>query len=105
MANLGSRIQELRKQRGVSQQELAAQIKISKSMINRYENKGVQPPADIISRIADTLNTSVDFLINGNKDEKAKASLKQVELLQTLKQIDNMPEKEQNLLLHFIMLI
>jgi len=102
MTTLGERIQELRKQKGVAQQRLAELIDVSKSMINRYENKGVQPPADILNKIANVLDTSVDYLINGNEDEKAQASLKQTELLNTFKQIGTMPESEQNKLLHYI---
>ena len=102
MADLGERIQELRKQKEIAQQKLAELINVSKSMINRYENKGVQPPADVLNKIANVLDTSVDYLINGNKDEKAKASLKQAELLNTFKEIDSMPEDEKNMLLHYI---
>jgi transcriptional regulator with XRE-family HTH domain len=102
MDDLKSRLQQVRKQAGISQQELAATIQVSKSMINRYENKGVQPPADVLNKIASALNTSVDYLINGNTDEKAKANLKNTELLTTFKEIDVMPEKEQGMLLHYI---
>ena len=68
----------------------------------RYENKGVQPPADIINKLADVLGTSVDFLINGNTDEKAKASLKNTEILQRFKEVETLPEHEQSVLLEVI---
>jgi transcriptional regulator with XRE-family HTH domain len=102
MDTLSTRIQQLRKQMGISQQELAIRVEISKSMINRYENKGIQPPADILNRMASALNTSVDYLMNGNTDDKAKASLKNTELLNTFKEIDIMPEREQSMLLHYV---
>ena len=56
--------------------ELADKIGVSKSQFIRYESKNVQPPANIINKLADALATSVDFLISGDKNEKAKASLK-----------------------------
>jgi len=62
----------------------------------------VSPTADILNRIADVLNTSVDFLINGDSVEKAKATLKNSELLNILKEIDVIPEIEQNMLLHIV---
>lgn len=102
MLSLGERIQELRKQKNITQQKLAEMISVSKSMINRYENKGVQPPADILNKLADVLQTSVDFLINGNTDEKAKISLKNVELLQRFKEVEAMPDREQSVLLEII---
>ncbi len=102
MSDLGKRIQELRKQSKLSQIELAGKINVSKSQMIRYENKGVQPPADILNKIAEILNTSVDYLINGNTDEKAQATLKNAELLQRFKEIENLPEHEQSVLLEVI---
>jgi transcriptional regulator with XRE-family HTH domain len=102
MSDLGKRIQELRKQSKLSQIELANKINVSKSQMIRYENKGVQPPADILNKIAEILNTSVDYLINGNTDEKAQAMLKNAELLQRFKEIENLPEHEQSVLLEVI---
>lgn len=102
MGDLGKRIQELRKQNKLSQIELANKINVSKSQMIRYENKGVQPPADILNKVADILGTSVDYLINGNSGEKAQAALKNTELLQRFKEIENMPQKEQTVLLDVI---
>lgn len=100
--SLADRIQVLRKQLGLTQVELADKIGVSKSQFIRYESKGVQPPANIINKLADILNTSVDFLISGDKNEKAKASLKNSELLQRFKEIDTLPEQEQNIIIKVI---
>lgn len=102
MAQLGERIKDLRKERGIAQQKLAEIISVSKSMINRYENKGVQPPADVLNKIAGALDTSVDFLINGNKDEKAMATLKSAELLKQFKQVEDLPDDEQSTVIKFV---
>ena len=101
-ATLGDRIKEQRNIANLSQQELADKIGVSKAQINRYENRGIQPPANVLNKISDALDTSVDFLVNGLKDEKAKASLKNNELLQKFKDIDALPEKDQNILLSVI---
>ena len=102
MNSLGNRIQELRKQAGLSQTDLAVKINLSKSQMIRYENKGVQPPADILNKLADVLNTTIDYLINGNSNEKAQATLKNTELLQRFKEIEGLPEREQTVLLEII---
>lgn len=102
MNELGRRTQELRKANNMSQNDLAGQIGISKAQMSRYEAKGVQPPADILNKIADVLNTSVDYLINGNTDEKAKATLKNAELLKRFKEMEQLPEQDQNILLNVI---
>jgi transcriptional regulator with XRE-family HTH domain len=102
MNELGNRIQELRKQAGLSQTDLAGKIDLSKSQMIRYENKGVQPPADILNKLADVLNTTVDYLINGNSNEKAQATLKNTELLQRFREVETLPEREQAVLLEII---
>jgi hypothetical protein len=57
---------------------------------------GVQPPADVLGRIADTLGTSVDFLVNGNTTEKAQNTMKDAELLKQFKAVEKMDENDQN---------
>lgn len=99
---LADRIQTLRKQAGLTQVELADKIGVSKSQFIRYESKNVQPPAIIINKLADALGTSVDFLISGDKNEKAKASLKNSELMQRFKEVDSLPEDEQGVLIKII---
>jgi len=96
MSNLGNRILKLRKEKGLSQSDLAAQVGISYAQIGRYETKGAQPPAEILKKIADTLNTTSDYLINGDKDEKAKATLKDCELLQQFKAVEQLDDKDKN---------
>lgn len=102
MDTLGSRIQTLRKSIGYSQVELGQKIGVSKSQVNRYENKGIQPPADILSKIADLFGTSVDFLINGQSEEKAKATLKNAELLKQFKQVEDLPEEDRMTVIKFL---
>jgi transcriptional regulator with XRE-family HTH domain len=99
---LADRIILLRKQAGLTQVDLANKIGVSKSQYIRYETKDVQPPANIMNKLADALGTSVDYLISGDKSEKAKASLKNSELIQRFKEVDSLPEDEQGVLIKII---
>lgn len=102
METLSSRILILRKKENLTQIDLATKIGVSKSQYIRYETKDIQPPADILNKIADSLNTTVDFLINGNKEDKAKATLKNIEVLNSFKEIDSLPEEEQNIIIKVV---
>jgi len=55
-------------------------------------------PADILNKLADVLNISVDFLINGNTSEKAQATLKDTDLLQQFKAVDLMPDEDKQVI-------
>ncbi len=100
--NVAIRIQELRKQKGWSQIELAERIGLSKAQMGRNETKNVQPPANTLNKIATALYTTVEFLISGYKAKKANAALKNSELLQSFKVMDVLPEQEQTMLVKII---
>jgi len=102
MNDLGARIQELRKQNNLSIVELAQKIGVSKSQMIRYESKGALPPADILNNLAELFCTSIDYLMNGTADQKAQESLKQTNLLQRFREIEAMPEREQNVIVEVI---
>ncbi len=99
---LGKRILELRKAKGISQSDLANQVGLSYAQIGRYETKDVQPPAEVLKNMADALDTTVDFLLNGTVDEKAKASLKDAELIKYFKEVDVLPSEEKSIVLRMI---
>jgi len=44
----------------------------------------------------------VDFLISGDTDEKASATLKDAELLKQFKEIDQMPENEKSTIIKVV---
>jgi transcriptional regulator with XRE-family HTH domain len=93
--NLGDRLKQLRKTAGLSQTEFAHRIDVSYSQYGRYELKGTQPPADILNKLANVLNTTVDFLLNGNAIEKAQETLQDAELLKQFKEAGKLPENEK----------
>lgn len=99
MTELGNRIQEERKKLGLTQAQLAEKIGVSHTQMARYEIKGVQPPADTLKNLAELFNTSIDYLVRGDKAEQAKESLKDSEILAQFKKLDQLPEEEKKSIL------
>ncbi len=99
---LGSRIVELRKTKDWSQSQLASKVGVSYAQIGRYETKGSQPPAEVLKKIADALDSTVDYLINGGTEDKAKASLVDAEVIRYFKEVDNLPAEDKSALLRVI---
>jgi transcriptional regulator with XRE-family HTH domain len=95
MNDFGTRIVSLRRKKGFSQTELANLVGVSYAQIGRYETKGTQPATDVLKKIAEALDTTSDFLINGGKDEKAIATLSDNELLQQFKEVDKMSSDDK----------
>ncbi|MBU3069221.1 helix-turn-helix domain-containing protein [Aestuariicella sp. G3-2] len=71
MANvLGAKIKELRKQKGLTLEQLAEKIGSGKSYIWEIENKGVKrPSAEKLAAIAKELDVTTDYLIDDAQTE------------------------------------
>lgn len=98
MKKLGDRIQDLRKQKGLTQEALAKKVGVSLTQMARYETKGVQPPADTLMKLANIFGTTVDYIVNGATEDKAKAQLKDAELLQQFKEVELLTDKDKSII-------
>ncbi len=67
MYDFGTRLRELRRQRGLTQKDLAAKINKSIAAISSYETGAQMPPGDVLKSIAYALNTSADYLLDIDK--------------------------------------
>ncbi len=59
---------ELRKQNGLSQQDLADRLGVSRQAISRWETGAVQPLADSVKSLAQVFQVSTDYLLNDDLD-------------------------------------
>ncbi len=53
----------LRKEKGISQQQLADIIGVTQQSINKYENHKIEPDIDTLIRLASFFDTSIDYLV------------------------------------------
>lgn len=63
MASFGDRLKELRKKSNLTQQELASKFYLNKSSISRYENGTQLPEHELLEKIADYFDVSIDYLL------------------------------------------
>lgn len=85
------RLKKARLEKGYSKSDLAKEIGIHYSQIGRYEEKGAQPSAEVLGKLANILEVSTDFLMNGTSDDLAQSSLTDKELLNQFKKIEKLP--------------
>ena len=69
MATTGERVREIREKRGMTQDQLANQAKISKSFLSEIENNKRNVSSQALLRIAKILGASVDYLLTGESKE------------------------------------
>jgi transcriptional regulator with XRE-family HTH domain len=85
MLNIGEKITRLRKQHNLSQQELAKKIGASRTIIGNYERNTNTPSIEVLIRLANIFNVSVDFLIGeGELSSYDKDLLKRIEDIEKL---------------------
>lgn len=61
------KLQELRKQKGLTQDELAAQLYVSRTAISKWETGRGYPSIDSLKTIADFFSVTVDELLSTNE--------------------------------------
>ena len=57
------RLKALRKNSGLLQKDLASQMGIDRTSYGKYENAGIQPPPDMVVKLADYFGVSTDYLL------------------------------------------
>ncbi|AHL70838.1 MULTISPECIES: helix-turn-helix domain-containing protein [Bacillus] len=60
---LSKRLKSVRKNRGLTQEELAKRVKTTKGTISNYENGHSTPSNEMLKDLADALNTTTDYLL------------------------------------------
>jgi transcriptional regulator with XRE-family HTH domain len=78
MIEFKDRLKELRKEKSLTQEELAKQFYLNKSSISRYERGQQIPEIELLQQIADFFSVSVDYLLARTNDRnpyKDKPSL------------------------------
>ena len=79
----------IRKQKGLSQGELGKQVGTSGDILGRYERGVITPSIDVIIKIADTLEVSIDYLVGKTSLELDNTILRRIE------EVSKMSEKDK----------
>jgi transcriptional regulator with XRE-family HTH domain len=94
-SDFAQRLRTLRMQKGLSQRAFTKSIDLNYTQYNRYETGETIPSADTLTKLADSLNVSVDYLLDGKEEDAAVANLSDKNLLNLFQEIESFPEKEK----------
>ena len=74
----GERLYQLRKEKSLSQEDLAEQLHVSRQSISRWENGSASPDFEKASQLSQLFGMTLDYLINGAtvKEEPSKTKQK-----------------------------
>lgn len=63
MNTLGTRLQELRKQKGLTQEQLAKKLNVTNQSVSKWEKDINAPDISLLVELADLFETSIDYLL------------------------------------------
>ena len=84
---LGNNIKELRKNKHMTQKDLAEAMKVSQQTVGAWETERAIPGADTLSELADYFNVTTDYLLG--RPEKKDDDTKTADIEDLDKMIDN----------------
>lgn len=89
------RLRTLRKKSGYSQKEFAEVINLHQVQYGRYERGDSKPYAETLTKIADALGVSTDYLLEGQEEDAIVANLEDKDLLRLFQEIEGFTELEK----------
>lgn len=97
MSSFGKKLRECREEKGISQAELARRISSHHSIIGKYERDEVKPTIDVVKKLAETLDTTVGFLLGESQDREL---LKDPSMLKRLNDIAAFSDNDKEHILY-----
>lgn len=87
--SFGKRLLEARKNKGLSQEDLAGQLGTKGPAIGRYERDEMKPSIDVAAKIANILDVSLDWLV-GHTDMELDSKM-----LERIQEVTQMKDKDR----------
>lgn len=92
--NFAARLRLLRTARGIKQNRLAELLGIPARSYNRWERGTYVPHVDMLVKLADLLQVSLDELV-GRSELSGEPAIRNPELHELVQQVDQLPDFEQ----------
>jgi transcriptional regulator with XRE-family HTH domain len=97
MSTFGKRLRDCRKEKGLSQNEVAKLLNTNHSVIGKYERDDVNPSIDAVKRLAELLDTTVSYLVG---EANTNGLFKNADMLRRLKDINELPDQDREAILY-----
>ena len=87
MVDFGNRLKKMRLQEGMTQQQLADRLGVTKSVVSYYELQARYPSPEVLMKLARIFHVSTDFLLGIEKKETLDLSELTEEDIATVKRL------------------
>ena len=91
------KLQKIRKENNVTQEQLADKLNVSRQAVSKWESGTAYPDTEKLIQISKIFNTSLDELINDNKDNSKTTNDKKFNFMETFNMIFDFISKSVNM--------
>ncbi|MFS4469605.1 helix-turn-helix domain-containing protein [Maribacter sp. 2210JD10-5] len=90
--SLGQKITKIRKEKKLSQVDVASYVGVSRDAISKYERDDIVPSVENANKIAQILGVSLDYLMS----EDDNLEVVDIDMLNRMKEIQRLSEDDRN---------
>ena len=88
----GKRLTASREAKGLTKEKLGKVVGVHHSQIGRYEKGEASPSAEVLKKMANALNVSTDYLMNGSTSDLAQENIQDKTLINQFNRISELSE-------------
>lgn len=97
---LGNKLKALRKQKRLTQKELAATLDIGISQLNKYESGMHMPPIEKLIQLSTIFDTTLDYLVKGRQTDITE--LHNSKFIKRFRELEHFDTEEQDAVLKIL---
>lgn len=102
LSDFAQRLRQLRKERKLTQAELGQRAGVHNVNLSRYERGSSEPSAETLKRLAEALEVSVGYLVEGSAEEIPSVRFEDPELRDQMHAIERLPEEDKQVVKRFL---
>ena len=102
MELLGKKIKDIRKKRGLAQGELAEMVGIASAHLSRLETGRYKPGIEVLKKLGDSLQVSVDYLLSDSDEESGEVSIQDETFAERIRLLNSLSKEDKKAVIHII---
>jgi transcriptional regulator with XRE-family HTH domain len=99
------KVKQLRTEKDWSQEDLAEKVGVSQKQISAYENGVSFPSQEILIKITEIFDVSLDYLVLESAGQSNSTTIKDRELLRYFQKVDNFSDDERRVVKEILNLV
>ena len=94
---INERIRQLRQEKRWTQAELGQKVGVHQKQVSAYERGANVPSTEVLIKLAEVFNVSLDYLAFEAKGQTAKINIQDRDLLRRFEALDSLSEQDKTL--------